>query len=50
LERGGTKDALMERILDYLLEPKDFKKAVPAAKKSANILDVFFSSYKYEIV
>ncbi|ELU14625.1 hypothetical protein CAPTEDRAFT_134237 [Capitella teleta] len=33
LERSGTKDVLMERIMEFLLKPKDFGKSVPGSKK-----------------
>lgn len=34
IERGGKKDDILERILDFLLNPKDSGKKVPEKKKS----------------
>ncbi|GBN17024.1 Protein DEK [Araneus ventricosus] len=34
LERGGTKEDIVMRILDFLLEPKDSGKKVPTKKKA----------------
>ena len=34
LERSGTKDAIVEKIMSFLLLPKDSGKPVPASKKS----------------